>query len=122
AVSRAVGHAGHESNGTADRVPPGKGALRPSQNFDAFEIEQIEDGAEQRRVVDVIDVYPYSGLKCQVEVILADATDRDLRRIAEPLRRLLHHNAGRLRRDVENRSLASRPHRFAADGGDRQGS
>ncbi len=59
----------------ADRVLAGERALRAAQDFDAVEVEQVEQRGGQRRVVDVVDIESDAGSKRRVEVELADAAD-----------------------------------------------
>src|SRR5204863_4363304 len=85
----------------ADRVASSESALRAAQNFDAVEVEEIEQVAGDRRVVDVVDIDADARLDGGVEVRLPDAADvRDERaterRVCGPQR-----DVRRLRGDLE---------------------
>ncbi len=100
-VVLAVRLAGEQLQRAADRVASGERALRAAQNLDAVEVEEVDQVAGDRRVVDVVDIDADAGLDRRIEVRLADAADvrderatergvrgpqRDVRRICRDLK------------------------------------
>jgi len=65
------------------------GSRWPAQDVDARDIEQIEDRAEGRAEVHIVDVEAHAGLEGVFEVRLPDAPDRDERQLAEARSRRL---------------------------------
>ena len=104
----------------ADRVAPGERPLRAAQDLDPLEIEQVEDRAGERGVVDVIHIEPDAGLERRVEVVLADAADVGDERGAEGRAlRLERHRRG-LVGHLADVGLAARLEHLGVDRGDRE--
>ncbi len=71
----AIGLLGVQLDGAADGILARQGALRAPQDLDPVEVDQVKGRAEQRRVVDVVDVHADAGLQRIAGVSLANATD-----------------------------------------------
>ena len=84
-------------DGAADGVASRQRALRAAQDFDAIEIEQIEQRAGQRGQVDVVDVQADARFQREVEIGLADAADVGDEAGAVRLRLRREEDVGRLR-------------------------
>src|SRR6185369_1795945 len=72
-----------ELHSAADGIAARQGALRAAQDLDAVEVEQVEDGAGQRGVVDIVHVDAHARFQCGVEVELADTAYGSAQRGAE---------------------------------------
>ncbi len=78
---------GHEVHRARYRVAAEQRPLRPPQHLDAFEIEQVEVGAEQEGIIDVVDVVGDRGLLRELGVGRADpAQGHRHARTVDPLR------------------------------------
>ena len=105
-------------DGAADGVAARQRALRTAQDFDALEVEQVEQRAGQRGQVDVVDVQADARFQREVEVGLADAADVGDEAGAVGLRLRREEDVGRLRGDFVDAGLAARLEHVAGDRGD----
>ena len=71
----------HQLQRTADGVLAVQGALGSAQDLDALQIEQVELGAADAAVIDVIDIDADSGIEGLQGVRLAHAADVDVGRV-----------------------------------------
>src|SRR5690606_27981087 len=108
-----------ELDRAADRVTAGQRALRTAQHLDAIEVEQIEQRARQRRVVDVVDVDTDARLERVVEVRLTDAANESDHRRTDTRARGFQRDVRRLRGNLEYVRLTARLHHRGGDRGDR---
>ena len=120
AVVVAIGPARVEPDGAADRILAGERALRPAQDLDPVEVDQLDHRAVHRREIDVVDIDADAGLEREGGVALADAADIGRDRRAEGRRRLAQGDVGRVDADVGEVGLAARFEHLAGDGGDRE--
>src|SRR5690606_25607146 len=92
------------------------------QDFDAVEVEEIEDRSRQRRVVDVVDVETDTRLEGRIEIGLADsANEADQHRSGKRATAGQGHVRG-LGADLVDRALPARIEQLAGDCGNRNGS
>src|SRR5690606_7978217 len=115
------GRARVELDCAADRVAAGERALRPAQDLDAVDVEQLNHRPRQGRVVDVVDVDPDAGLDGEIEIRLPDAADERDHRLTVGLPTGLEDHVRRLRGDVHDVRLAARLEHRRIDGRDRDG-
>ena len=94
--------------------------MRTPQDFDALQIEQIEQRSRQRGQVDVVDIQADTRLQREIEVGLADAPDVGDEARAVRLRLRGQEDAGCLCRHFVDAGLAARLQHVAGDGGDGQ--
>ena len=120
AAARAVGLLGEHLDRAAFGVSPRERALRPAQDLDPVEIEQVEHRAGELRIVYVVDIDADARLVGRVEVALADAADRDRDRRAEGCALRLQYNVGRAVGHLRQIGLALGLHDLRIDRGDRQ--
>jgi hypothetical protein len=99
---------------------PGQRALRPAQDLDSLEVEQVEHRPDQLRVVDVVNVDADAGLVGRIEVGLADAADRGGDRGAERGALRLEDHVRRAVRHLREVGLALGLHHLGGHRGDRQ--
>uniref|UniRef100_A0A0N5A6Y3 NAD-specific glutamate dehydrogenase n=1 Tax=Parastrongyloides trichosuri TaxID=131310 RepID=A0A0N5A6Y3_PARTI len=62
-------------DGAADRVAAVQRPLRPAQDLDALDIEDVQHGALRAGHIDVVDIEADAGLEAPQRVLLADAAD-----------------------------------------------
>ena len=62
AAAIGIGAAGDQADRAADRIAALERALRAAQDLDPLEIEQVEIGAGQRGIIDVVDIHADAGL------------------------------------------------------------
>ena len=66
----------------AGRIASEQGTLRPLENFDPVDIEQLEVEARERALVDFIDVNRLGAFVVVAEIVEAHAANGDIRDIA----------------------------------------
>ena len=111
---------GDQADRAADRVAALERALRAAQDLDPLEIEQVEIGAGQRRIIDVVDIDADAGLVGRAEIELADAADRGADRGAEGGALLAQGHVRGLVGDLDEAVLAALLEQLGRNRGDRE--
>ena len=111
---------GIELDRAADRILAGESALRTAQHLHPVEVEQVEDGAGEGRVIDVVHIEADARLERRIEIVLPDTADRRGERGAEGGALRLQRHVRRLRGDLGDVRLAACFEHRGIDRGDRQ--
>jgi hypothetical protein len=116
-----VGFLGIELDRSANGIHSGQRALGSAQNFDMIQVEHVENGARERRVVHVIYIHAHARLTGVVEICLAYTPDEGLQGRPEAARGRFQRDIGCLGGNLVDHDLPARSQGFCIDRRDRYG-
>nr|WP_237438247.1 hypothetical protein [Alteraurantiacibacter buctensis] len=115
-----VRHLGEQLDRAAQRVLARQGALRPAQDFDPLQVNQVKHRAKGRAVIDIVDVDADARFQREAGIVLPDTADVGAERVGVDRGRLRQVHVGHVLADVGNGRLVARLDCLGRDGSDRQ--